>query len=83
MSTIIGIKLNNRIENSAQMQDILSEFGCVIKTRIGLHDVCNNTCKETGIILLEIINAQSVPPLQKALCSVDGIELQQMVFEDN
>lgn len=83
MTAIIGIKLSNRIENSTQMQEILSDFGCVIKTRIGLHEVFNNTCKETGIILLEIINAQSVPLLQKALCSIEGIELQQMVFEDN
>ena len=83
MTTIIGLKLNNRIETSSQLQDILSDFGCYIKTRIGLHDVHNNVCKENGIILLEIINTQMVPILQKALCSIDGIELQQMVFEDN
>ncbi len=83
MTTIIGIKLNNRLNASPQLQDILSDFGCYIKTRIGLHDVKNNVCKESGIILLEIINAQIVPILQKALCAIDEIELQQMVFEDN
>ncbi len=83
MTAIIGIKLNNRIQHSSQMQDILSDFGCIIKTRIGLHDVCNNKCKENGIILLEVIDAQSLPILQKALCAIDGIELQQMIFEDN
>lgn len=83
MSAIIGIKLNNRIEHSTQMQEILSDFGCIIKTRIGLHDVHNNFCKENGIILLEVINNQSLPLLQKALCAIDGIELQQMIFEDN
>jgi len=83
MTTIIGIKLNNRLETSPQLQDILSDFGCYIKTRIGLHDIQNNVCKENGIILLEIIKAQIVPILQKALCAIDGIELQQMVFEEN
>ena len=83
MTTIIGIKLNNRLETSPQLQDILSDFGCYIKTRIGLHDIQNNVCKENGIILLEIINAQIVPILQKALCAIDWIELQQMVFEEN
>ena len=83
MTAIIGIKLNNRIENSAQLQNILSDFGCIIKTRIGLHQVKDNICQENGIILLEIINAQSLPLLQKALCAIDEIELQQMFFEDN
>ena len=83
MTTIIGVKLNNRTETSSQMQNILSDFGCYIKTRIGLHEVKNNVCEENGIILLEIVNSQIVPVLQKALCSIDGIELQQMVFEDN
>lgn len=83
MTTIIGIKLSNRIEQATQMQEILSDFGCYIRTRLGLHSTNNGICRENGIILLEIINAQIVPTLQKALCSIDGIELQQMVFENN
>lgn len=83
MTTIIGIKLSNRTEQSAQMQDILCDFGCFIRTRLGLHSSNNGLCKENGIILLEVINAQIVPNLQKALCSIEGIELQQMVFENN
>ena len=83
MTTIIGIKLNNRKETSHQLQEILSDFGCFIKTRLGLHSTNNGFCRENGIILLEVINAQIVPTLQKALCSIEGIELQQMVFENN
>ena len=83
MTTIIGIKLSNRIEQSAQVQEILSDFGSFISTRLGLHFFNNGVCQENGLILLEVINAQIVPTLQKALCSIEGIELQQMVFENN
>ncbi|MBQ2871323.1 hypothetical protein IJE86_06450 [bacterium] len=83
MKTIIGIKLTNRTETSTQFQNLLSEYGCIIRTRIGLHDIENGKCSTNGIILLEVINDELVPKFQKDLCSVDGIELQQMVFECN
>ena len=39
MTAIIGIKVENRREEASKLQDILTEYGCVIKTRIGLHDM--------------------------------------------
>ncbi len=81
MKTIIGIKLNNRTAASSEMQEILTNYGCIIRTRIGLHDVDCGKCSSSGIILLEVINDELLPKLQKELCSIDGIELQQMVFD--
>lgn len=54
MITIIGIKLDNRIESSEKFQSILTKYGCIIKTRLGVHPNKNGTCSNTGIILLEI-----------------------------
>ena len=81
MKTIIGIKLNNRAETSRQMQEIITDYGCIIRTRIGLHDVDCGQCSTNGIILLEVINDELLPKLQKELCAIDEIEIQQMVFE--
>lgn len=81
MKTIIGIKLNNRAQTSRQMQDILTNYGCIIRTRIGLHDVDCGRCSTNGIILLEVINDELLPKLQKELCSIEEVEIQQMVFE--
>ena len=39
MKAIIGIELENRLEESLKLQSILSKYGCSIKTRIGLHDM--------------------------------------------
>lgn len=81
MKTIIGIKLNNRVNNSSDLQEILSKYGCIIRTRIGLHDVDCGKCSQNGIILLEVINDELVAAFQRALCSIDNIEIQQMVFD--
>ena len=56
MTTIIGIPLENRIEESIKLQEILSKFGCSIKTRIGLHDMGDYKCLNYGVVLIEIVN---------------------------
>lgn len=56
MKTIIGIKLDDRLDSAVEFQKILSEFGCSIKTRIGLHDTYVDYCTNFGIILLEVID---------------------------
>lgn len=54
MTTIIGIKLDNRIFTSIDFQKVLTDFGCQIRTRIGLHHTNENSCSNFGIILLEV-----------------------------
>lgn len=80
MATIIGVKLNDRYTSSTKFQEILTEFGCFIKTRLGLHATDPNTCYPFGIIILEVIDDAKAKELLDKLCEIDGIELQQMVF---
>ena len=56
MKVIIGVKLCERKEDSEYFQSIISEFGCGIKTRIGLHDTFDNKCSNEGIVLLEVVD---------------------------
>ncbi len=56
--TIIGICLKNRTQQAARLQEILTRYGCSIKTRIGLHDVAEGQCAAGGVILLEVINKE-------------------------
>lgn len=53
-TTIIGVNLENRIETAIEFQRIITEFGCEIRTRIGLHYSPQNTCCNRGIVLLEV-----------------------------
>ena len=55
MATIVAVKLSQRSEFAPKFQEILSKYGCNIKTRIGLHDATTTTCSPDGIILLDVI----------------------------
>ncbi|WP_178337477.1 hypothetical protein [Candidatus Avelusimicrobium facis] len=74
--TIIGIRLANRQNEAALLQDILTRYGCCIKTRIGLHEVSLDACAAGGIILLEVIKKEE--DLLKELTG--KFEVQTMQF---
>lgn len=78
MTLILGIKIPNRISTSPIFQDIISKYGCMIKTRIGLHSNCTNTCTNYGIIILEIVDGSDVIGLKKALNSIKDITIDSM-----
>lgn len=80
MTTIIGIKVSNRLESAVSVQEILTKYGCIIKTRIGLHEEINGRCSPKGLILLEIINDEESIKIANELCDIEEIEIQQMKF---
>ncbi len=80
MTTIIGVKVSNRLKRAVSIQEVLTNFGCVIRTRIGLHREIDGECSPDGIILLEITNDESAIQAANALCDIEGIEIQQMKF---
>ncbi len=78
---ILGVKLQNRVENAPAFQKVLSDFGCFIKSRVGFHDVDGGTCATSGVILLEIIgNDNEKQDFESALNGLDGVDVQKMVF---
>lgn len=80
-TTILGIRLDKRNQNAIYFQEILSHHGCIVKTRIGLHDVDKNKCSTSGIILLEVIGtAREKSSLEKAIKSIKGVKLQKITL---
>lgn len=73
MTTVIGIKLPNRVQTSPEFQNILSKHGCMIKTRIGLHSNCSSVCSSYGVILLEIVDNSEIVNLKKDLNTIEGL----------
>lgn len=71
---IIGIRVDNRIDNAVKLQEILTKNGCKIKTRLGLHEVSNDACANDGIIVLQPYgDKDDVEALVKELNSLEGI----------
>ena len=57
---IYGVHVTNRMNKATNVQQLFSEYGCNIKTRIGLHDVGKDFCSPSGVILLEMFGDESV-----------------------
>ncbi len=76
---IVGIKLDNRVANAGVLQQALTKNGCLIKTRLGLHEVDDDTCANYGLIVLQPCGTlQEVEQLVKDLNILDGITAKLM-----
>ena len=79
---IYGVHVTNRMNKATNVQQLFSEYGCNIKTRIGLHDVGKDFCSPSGVILLEMFGDEAAcDEFRKKLSTIDGIEVQQMIFD--
>jgi hypothetical protein len=54
MKTILLILVGNRKESAVQVQKVLTGWGCMIKTRLGIHDGVMENCSDTGLLILEL-----------------------------
>jgi hypothetical protein len=78
---ILGIHVTNRLKNAVEVQKVFTEYGCNIKTRIGLHDVDANVCSPSGVVLIEFFGSASESEAMAAkLQTVEGVEVQRIVF---
>lgn len=55
---ILGIQVLHRNQDAVEVQKLLSEYGCFIKTRLGLHNASDDRsfCSDAGLILIEFIS---------------------------
>ncbi len=79
---IVGIHIQDRITRASEVQKILTQYGCTIKTRLGLHEVSGDVCSGNGVVLLELTGAQDqMDALIAALNATEGVDVQSMVFK--
>ena len=81
--TVLGIKVNNREAAALQLQKVFTNYGCTIKTRLGLHnlDHDHDSCEGCALIILELIGIEEeCLRLEHELNSIDGIIVKKMEF---
>lgn len=79
---IFGVHITDRVKNAPDIQRILTQYGCNIKTRIGLHHVADNQCSPRGLILLEMHGDEQIcRELFDALARHEGVQVKEMVFD--
>lgn len=51
-TTIMAVTIDNRFEDAPKFQEVITKNGCIIRTRLGLHEV--DSCSQKGLILLQL-----------------------------
>ncbi len=61
---------------------MFTEYGCSIKTRLGLHSVAEDFCSPNGLVLLEMAGPEKpIFEMMDKLKAITGVDVQKMVFE--
>jgi len=79
---VLGIHVQDRVTQVPDIQKMFTEFGCNIKTKLGLHETADDSCSPAGLILLDTTGEElETNALAGKLFSHDGIDVQKMVFD--
>jgi hypothetical protein len=79
---VLGVQVTKRVQNVPLVQSILTEYGCNIKTRLGLHEVTESNCSTVGLLIIETYgDEKTILEMEAKLRAVQGLVVQKMVFE--
>ncbi|MDD5348207.1 MAG: hypothetical protein PHT59_06310 [Candidatus Omnitrophica bacterium] len=73
--TLLIILMRTRRQSAVRVQKVLTDFGCMIKTRLGIHDGVLDRCSDVGLVLLEIVGPkQEKRKLDRKLKAIAGVK---------
>lgn len=79
---ITGILIKDRIKEAGRTQTVLSEYGHLIRSRMGYHEVSDSICSRVGTIVLTLGGPElDQQKLMDELNNIGGIEVKEMVFD--
>jgi len=79
---IAGQIKQERVKKVPDVQKILTDYGCNIRTRLGLHDVSKSVCSALGLLLLDTYEDEAdILEMEKKLKKVTGLVVKKMTFE--
>lgn len=79
---IVGVHITDRIGHVDSVQHLLTEYGCSIRTRLGLHEANEGFCSPNGLLLLEMVDDDAkADELIAKLNAVEGVEAKKMTFD--
>ncbi len=74
MKTILLILVGQRKQAAVQVQKVLTGWGCMIKTRLGIHDGVMENCSEQGLLILELAGERNkMDELARKVSLVKGV----------
>jgi hypothetical protein len=77
VANILILSVEQRKTCAVKIQETLTNSGCEIKTRLGIHDSSLQSCSQKGLIILEIIAEKSeIDNLVLQLQKIDGVKVK-------
>ncbi|MFA6619179.1 MAG: hypothetical protein WCT23_08945 [Candidatus Neomarinimicrobiota bacterium] len=81
--TALLILVGKRKESAVKLQQVLTAWGCLIKTRLGLHSGVMENCSETGFLFLELSGSdEENAELARKVSVISGIESKLVVLDN-
>ncbi|KAF0200399.1 MAG: hypothetical protein FD170_3510 [Bacteroidetes bacterium] len=78
---IIGLLIRDRIKEAGKLQLLLTRNSHLIKTRLGFHELNQNTCSRAGVVILHLTgNPLEWAALEEEISQIGGVEIQHMSF---
>ena len=73
------VLVDARRKQAPAVQEILTGWGCSIKTRIGIHDGVLDKCSDNGLIILELVgDEKKQKELAERLNALPGVKTRMV-----
>jgi len=74
---VILVKIDHRSSEATKVQEVLTQYGCNIKVRLGLHEVSKEFCANDGLVVLEVDGkTEDISAMILALNAIDYVQAQ-------
>ncbi|MCX7731110.1 MAG: hypothetical protein N2205_07870 [Candidatus Caldatribacterium sp.] len=77
MARVLFVKVGDRPKVAVRVQEVLTQYGCNIRTRLGLHEFpseCED--RDEGLIILEVVgSAEEIEKLKGALETIESVKV--------
>ncbi len=78
---IAAVHVTDRLTQSLEVQKLLTEYGCNIRMRLGLHDAGPDACSPNGLLILELVGEkEECEALLEKLNAIEGVEGKCVTF---
>ena len=75
--TLLIVLIGKRKDAAVNVQKILTAWGCIIKTRLGIHDGILDNCSDAGLVILELYGTQEQKDeLARKIAVIPGVSSQ-------
>ena len=82
--TLLIALLNHRHSDAVKVQRLLTEYGCIVKTRLGIHDGVLDKCSDSGLIILELVGPEKEKKeLARKLKLISKVKIKYVSLSSN